>query len=77
MTAAEFEERLAQQNGVCEICKRTCSSGKRLAIDHNHSTGKIRGLLCGKCNCGLGMFLDSFELLESASRYLKSHLEKA
>ena len=60
------------QNGLCKICNNKCSSGKRLAVDHNHITGKIRGLLCHNCNTGIGKFKDSENLLQSAINYLKT-----
>jgi hypothetical protein len=64
-----------EQNGVCWICeKRTRGRGEEkntLAVDHNHKTGKIRGLLCSNCNTGLGNLRDSIELLEKAITYLK------
>jgi len=47
---AEYEKRLAEQGGVCAICKRPPKPGKRLNVDHNHRTLKCRGLLCGPCN---------------------------
>lgn len=48
-----------------------CGSTRRLCIDHDHATKKIRGILCTKCNAGLGMFDDNAVRLESAIRYLK------
>ena len=48
-----------------------CGSTRRLCIDHDHATKKIRGVLCSKCNAGLGMFDDNATRLESAIRYLK------
>ena len=62
---------LESQNNKCKICKRECSSGKSLAVDHNHDTGEVRGLLCKNCNIGLGMFFDNLDFLESAVLYLK------
>lgn len=59
-----------EQNLVCKICKRVCSSGRELCVDHCHKTGKIRGLLCGKCNTGLGSFNDNTESLLEAIKYL-------
>lgn len=56
MTVADYEKLLAAHRGVCGICKATCKSGKRLAIDHDHKTNKIRGLLCTSCNLGIGHF---------------------
>lgn len=57
---------------VCDICQQECSSGKRLAVDHDHETNEIRGLLCGNCNTGLGKFKDSVKLMEIATEYLKN-----
>lgn len=50
-------------------------TGKRinLAIDHDHMTGKVRALLCGDCNAGLGLFRDNVELLNLAKEYLERH----
>ena len=52
----------------CQICKTT----EDLCIDHNHKTGLVRGVLCGKCNRGLGNFNDDTELLYGAVNYLKA-----
>lgn len=48
-----------------------CNSTDRLSIDHCHETGEVRGLLCGKCNSGIGLFKDKIDLLEAAIQYLK------
>lgn len=76
MTLDAYNELLELQGGTCAICHQGCPSGKRLAVDHDHETGKIRGLLCLKCNVGLGSFRDSYTLLEAAQWYL-SHAEGA
>ena len=55
---------------ACDICGKEESNGFDLAVDHNHKTGKIRGLLCRKCNTGIGLFQDSTELLAKAIEYL-------
>lgn len=60
---------LINQEGKCAICRKY-QQNRKLAVDHNPNTGKVRGLLCTKCNLGLG-FLSSLELLESAMSYLK------
>lgn len=61
----------AQQGERCAICDEIrAEDKKRLAIDHCHETGYIRGLLCHRCNLGLGSFRDSVELLLSAAAYL-------
>jgi len=73
----QYQELLDKQNGRCAICgvgdgHRSCRGNKcRLAVDHDHRTGAIRGLLCNNCNRGLGRFKDSLAILESALRYLK------
>lgn len=56
------------QSGKCLICNEI---PKRLVVDHCHTSGKVRGLLCDHCNTGLGRFKDSPELLMAAIRYLK------
>lgn len=63
---------LKLQNYSCEICgKNEKEFVRRLAVDHCHSTGKIRGLLCHNCNTGLGKLGDSIESLTKALNYLK------
>ena len=57
------------QGGLCNICK--CPSEESLCVDHCHSTGEIRGLLCRTCNVALGLLNDDPELLESALIHLK------
>ena len=54
ITIEDYETMFANQNGVCKICQKTCKSGKNLAVDHCHKTGKVRGLLCATCNTSLG-----------------------
>lgn len=76
VTAEWYEATLAEQGGVCAICKRPeskSSSGggiKMLAVDHDHATGLPRGLLCQQCNIGLGALRDDPSLLKKAIRYL-------
>jgi hypothetical protein len=70
ITIEEYDQLLVLQEGVCAICKKSCTSGKRLAVDHDHESGIVRGLLCRKCNRGIGLFHDSLELLQSAANYL-------
>ncbi len=62
----DFEEMFEKQNGICLICK-----GKATCADHDHKTGKVRGLLCSSCNRGLGMFRDNIKNLQMAVVYLK------
>ena len=71
LTIEEFEVIKIAQNGLCAICNEAFDSKKRNChIDHNHSTRKVRGLLCSRCNKGLGLFKDNKENLISALRYL-------
>ena len=73
ITLAEYDLLLEQQNGHCMICETTEPGGGkgRFAIDHNHSTGEIRGLLCCTCNRGLGFFRDDPHYLRQAAKYLE------
>ena len=74
-TPEKYEEAYIKQNGRCAICgcKLNSSRYTRFAGDHNHRTGKLRGLLCTNCNTALGLFKDSIERLEMAKRYLIEH----
>ena len=73
LTLEEYDEMLAAQGGVCQLCGRPPTEGISLHIDHNHETGDIRGLLCFRCNNALGDFDDSPERLMSAVAYLLSY----
>lgn len=82
LTTESFEAMLAAQNGACAVClereTHTYKSGRirELAVDHCHTTGKIRGALCRRCNQGLGSFNDDPEILRRAIAYLERHKEK-
>ena len=56
LTIEQYEDLLRQQRGVCALCVKKCRTGNRLAVDHCHLTGRIRGLLCYRCNTHLGWF---------------------
>ena len=62
-----------EQGGVCAICNQECVSGRRLAVDHNHDTGEVRGLLCCMCNRGLGNLGDNIDRLRAAVLYLEKY----
>ncbi len=71
ITIDEYEELAAYQDHVCAICEKPCASGISLAVDHCHKTGRVRGLLCKRCNQMLGVMFDSPELLRRAADYLE------
>jgi len=73
MTIHQYADTLKVQNSVCAICQKKqfgCRS-KKLFVDHNHKTGKIRGLLCKDCNLVLGHCKESIPLLQSVITYLR------
>ncbi|MFA5153572.1 MAG: endonuclease VII domain-containing protein [Clostridia bacterium] len=80
ITSEEYNELLEFQDGVCAICGKPETSKmkngeiKPLGVDHDHETQIIRGLLCSKCNCGLGHFNDNIELLQAAIIYLDKRI---
>jgi predicted secreted protein len=81
ISMADYERILAEQGGVCAICKKAetakwRSRTRRLAVDHDHDTDEVRGLLCMACNMGIGMFADEPDVLEVAAKYLRSHSSK-
>jgi len=72
MEPMEYERPYTLQNGLCAICGRPqISKRKFLAIDHDHATGTVRGLLCFGCNIALGHFQEDLTLLEKAAVYLR------
>ena len=76
LSIEEWEIIFDKQNGVCAICnlpETVIDKGtkRRLAVDHCHSTGKVRGLLCTKCNRAIGLLNDNPEILDKASAYLR------
>jgi hypothetical protein len=74
ITLADYHRMSAAQGHACAICKTPQSDGGRFfAVDHNHETGKVRGLLCGSCNCAIGLLKDSPLVLHSAIEYLNKH----
>ena len=73
----EYNKMLKDQNGVCKICgnpemtyHNNSDRLRNLAVDHCHTTGKVRGLLCSRCNQGLGNFRDNPDFLAKAISYL-------
>lgn len=75
MTVEDHDAMLAAQDGVCAICGNPpdpdgVRAASRLHIDHDHATGRVRGLLCNLCNVGIGKFRDDVDLLAGAMAYL-------
>lgn len=73
LTTEAYDLMLDAQSGVCAICKSECTKGYRLAVDHDHKTGRIRALLCSGCNLGIGNFRESPDVLAAAVEYLQQH----
>lgn len=74
ITIEEYEDLLEKQNGGCAICERNDSGvswSKNLHVDHCHTSGKIRGLLCQPCNVSLGQMSEDIDLLYRAIEYLR------
>jgi hypothetical protein len=84
ITLDQYNEMLNSQNGVCKICGKPSTKKQRrgknceetpecLSVDHDHITGKIRGLLCYKCNTGIGKFDDDPIMLQKAADYIREN----
>jgi hypothetical protein len=80
LTPDAYDELHQAQGGRCAVCGREESTRHpgtgetfSLAVDHDHRTGRLRGLLCRHCNLALGYVGDSVETLEALVRYLKEH----
>lgn len=72
ITPEEYEEMLAKQGGLCAVCRgEPYGRGNKLHVDHDHATGRVRGLLCHGCNASLGLMKESPERLRSAAVYLE------
>ena len=70
ITVNDLDELWIKQNGVCAICGMALDPEK-YRIDHDHNSGKVRGILCHSCNTGIGLLQDSPETLHNAARYLE------
>lgn len=75
-----YDELLRNQKGLCAICNRKETAKrngvyKNLSVDHNHTTGKVRGLLCQRCNVSIGLFEDRPDFMLNAIKYLQSTTE--
>lgn len=79
LTPDQYAELLVGQDGVCAICLQSetyidarTGEPRRLAVDHDHASGAVRGLLCGRCNRALGQFNDSIDVVQRAADYLRA-----
>lgn len=72
LSKAQYDALKASQGGTCAICKRAKGTTKRLAVDHDHRSGFVRGLLCSTCNNILGYLRDDLELAAGVHGYLKN-----
>ena len=82
ITLDDYKELFEKQGNLCKICKTDENkvTGDRFskisfAVDHDHTTGEIRGILCNQCNRALGMFRDDPYIIKSAYDYLKEYYE--
>ena len=76
ITPEHYNETLVKQEGGCAICRSATTGSKRSShfhVDHDHTTGKVRGLLCHQCNIGLGGFRDNIQSMKNAITYLEKH----
>ena len=73
MTLQEYDELLELQEGLCDICGVTLEDNRSTHIDHCHTTGKARGILCANCNKGLAFFDDNVLTLANSISYLEKH----
>lgn len=71
----QYEAMYEQQNGACYICHKEDPAARNLAVDHCHTTGKVRRLLCHHCNTALGHFNDDPTLLQRAIEYIQTDFE--
>jgi len=75
ITLEDYDNLLSIQGGVCAICGKPETSTQKgkavcLSVDHDHSTSVVRGLLCYRCNAGIGMLMEDPEIILSAYRYV-------
>ena len=74
ITLEDYNRMFAEQKGRCAICEtHQCDTGRAFAVDHDHKTGKVRGLLCQACNTAIGKLQDDPKLIQRAAEYVASH----
>ena len=73
ITIEQYKQMLSSQNNRCAICGNTFKIHRGTHVDHNHQTGKVRGLLCNGCNIGIGSLKDSLIIVRAAVKYLEQY----
>lgn len=73
LTSEQYYEMYKAQDGKCKICGCELADGKYLHVDHDKETGEVRGLLCSKCNKGIGLFDEKPEVMEKAIKYIQEN----
>lgn len=72
--AKRWNEMFTEQNGKCAVCEiHQSEMGRRFHVDHNHTTGEVRGLLCSNCNTGIGKLQESERIFSRAMNYLRKY----
>ena len=79
ISIAEYDTKLNAQNGRCAVCgsKDPGRNKDHFCVDHNHTTGQVRGLLCSDCNAALGLLQDSTVVMASALNYLHEYSQQS
>lgn len=76
-TEEQFNQMWKKQKGLCDICNTEMlahgTKGNSAFVDHCHTSGETRGILCNHCNRGLGGFLDDPEVMEKAAKFIRNH----
>jgi hypothetical protein len=73
LTVEQKQAMIDSQDGKCAICKLDLETTHNICVDHCHKTNKVRGILCRKCNLGIGHLNDSIDILKAAQAYLKKY----
>ena len=74
LSIEQKQQLIDSQNSKCAICENHLENSNGACVDHNHETGAVRGILCRKCNLGIGHLNDSIDILKSAVKYLKKYI---
>lgn len=75
ITPAEYNRMFLAQDGLCAICSRPEEGSKNLSVDHDHVTGVVRGLLCAKCNQGIGLLREDPAIMRGAIQYITTRFK--